>query len=151
MAGEPARGRVTYPGYEHVALEVEVERIEPERLFSFRWHPYAVDPKQDYSQEPATLVVFELEDLPEGTRLQGHRVRVRPAPARAARGSVPHELRRLGGAGQEHRDAMWASRSSRAAAAAIDQRRRFSRPWATRRGCASSPGSAGKARSRSLA
>lgn len=70
VAGRPARGRITHPGYEHVAFEVEVERIEPERLFSFRWHPYAVDPKKDYSQEPATLVVFELEEVPEGTRLK---------------------------------------------------------------------------------
>ncbi len=41
-----------------------------EQLFSFRWHPYAVDPKQDYSKEPTTLVVFELQDHPEGTRLK---------------------------------------------------------------------------------
>lgn len=70
VAGRPARGHVTYPGYEHLAFEVQVERIEPERLFSFRWHPYAVDPKKDYSQEPTTLVTFELEDVPEGTRLK---------------------------------------------------------------------------------
>ena len=69
-AGKPARGRITHPGYEHVAFEVEVERIEPERLFAFRWHPYAVDPKKDYSKEPTTLVVFELDEVPEGTRLR---------------------------------------------------------------------------------
>jgi uncharacterized protein YndB with AHSA1/START domain len=68
--GAPARGRITHPGYEHVTFEVQVERMEPERLFSLRWHPYAVDPKQDYSKEPTTLVVFELEDVPEGTRLR---------------------------------------------------------------------------------
>ena len=70
VAGRPARGRITHPGYEHLAFEVEVERIEPERLFSFRWHPYAVDPNKDYSKEPATLVVFELDEVPEGTRLR---------------------------------------------------------------------------------
>ena len=70
VAGRPARGRITHPGYEHVAFEVEVDRIEPERLFSFRWHPYAVDPDKDYSKEPATLVVFELDEVPEGTRLR---------------------------------------------------------------------------------
>jgi uncharacterized protein YndB with AHSA1/START domain len=70
VAGRPARGRITHPGYEHVAFEVEVERIEPERLFSFRWHPYAVDPKKDYSKEPTTLVVFELDEVPDGTRLR---------------------------------------------------------------------------------
>jgi uncharacterized protein YndB with AHSA1/START domain len=68
--GGPARGRITSPGYEHLILEVHVERMERERLFSFRWHPHAVDPKHDYSSEPTTLVVFELEDIPEGTRLK---------------------------------------------------------------------------------
>jgi uncharacterized protein YndB with AHSA1/START domain len=70
VAGQPARGRITHPGYEHLAFEVEVERIEPERLFSFRWHPYAVDPRKDYSKEPTTLVVFERDEVPEGTRLR---------------------------------------------------------------------------------
>lgn len=68
--GVPARGRITSPGYEHLTFEIQVERMEAERLFSFRWHPYAVDPKQDYSKEPTTLVVFELEEIPEGTRLK---------------------------------------------------------------------------------
>jgi uncharacterized protein YndB with AHSA1/START domain len=47
-----------------------VERMEPERLFSWRWHPYAVDPEQDYSSEPTTLVECELADVPGGTRLR---------------------------------------------------------------------------------
>lgn len=70
VPGAPAAGNSTYPGYEHLTFEVQVERMEPERLFSWRWHPYAVDPAQDYSQEPTTLVVFELEEIPEGTRLK---------------------------------------------------------------------------------
>ena len=69
VAGAHARGRITYPGYEHLTLDVLVERMEPERLFSFRWHPYAIDPHIDYTQEPTTLVLFELEDVPTGTRL----------------------------------------------------------------------------------
>jgi len=69
VAGQPVQGRITHPGYEHVVWNVVVERIEPERLFSFRWHPYAVDPKVDYSKEPATLVVFELKDDAGGTLL----------------------------------------------------------------------------------
>jgi uncharacterized protein YndB with AHSA1/START domain len=67
--GVAIRGHITYPGYEHVTMEVLVERIEPERLFSYRWHPYAVDPAVDYSSEPTTLVEFRLEEVPEGTRL----------------------------------------------------------------------------------
>jgi uncharacterized protein YndB with AHSA1/START domain len=70
VAGEPISGNITYPGYEHVVWNVVVERIEPERLLSFRWHPYAVDPNLDYSHEPTTLVMFELEDTPEGTLLR---------------------------------------------------------------------------------
>src|SRR5262245_43372235 len=68
-AGEPMEGTITHPGYEHLTMRLMVERIEPEQLFSFRWHPYAVDPKVDYSSEPTTLVEFRLEDAKEGTRL----------------------------------------------------------------------------------
>lgn len=67
--GATVRGKITHPGYEHLTMELEIERLEPERLLSFRWHPYAVDPEVDYSQEPTTLVVFELDDAPEGTLL----------------------------------------------------------------------------------
>jgi uncharacterized protein YndB with AHSA1/START domain len=69
VPGATLLGRITYPGYEHMTMEVLIERIEPERYFSFRWHPYAVDPKVDYSLEPMTLVEFTLEDVPGGTRL----------------------------------------------------------------------------------
>jgi uncharacterized protein YndB with AHSA1/START domain len=67
--GATVRGRITYPGYEHVIMEVVVERIEPQRLFSYRWHPYAVDPATDFAKEPTTLVEFRLDDAPGGTRL----------------------------------------------------------------------------------
>jgi uncharacterized protein YndB with AHSA1/START domain len=70
VPGSPAKGRITYPGYEHLVFEVFVERMDQERLFSFRWHPCAIDPREDYSKEPTTLVVFELEDVPGGTRLK---------------------------------------------------------------------------------
>jgi uncharacterized protein YndB with AHSA1/START domain len=67
--GQTVTGRVTYPGYEHVTFSVNVERMDPERLFSLRWHPAAVDPKVDYSKEPTTLVEFRLEDVKDGTML----------------------------------------------------------------------------------
>jgi uncharacterized protein YndB with AHSA1/START domain len=57
---EPVRG---------LAWRVSVERIEPMSFFSFRWHPYAIDPAHDYSREPMTLVTFELSDAEGGTRL----------------------------------------------------------------------------------
>ncbi len=69
VAGKRVTGRVTYPGYEHVTFEVAVERMDAERLFSFRWHPHAVDPEVDYSKEPTTLVEFRLEDAEGGTLL----------------------------------------------------------------------------------
>jgi len=67
--GVRLQGRVLHPGYEHVPFEITIERMEPERLFSWRWHPHAIDPKIDYSIEPTTLVVFELEATAEGTVL----------------------------------------------------------------------------------
>jgi len=60
--GGTVRGRITHPGYEHLTMEVVVDRIEPERYFSYRWHPYAIDPAVDYSQEPTTLVEFNLDE-----------------------------------------------------------------------------------------
>ncbi|MBN8922850.1 MAG: vanillate O-demethylase oxidoreductase VanB [Rhodanobacter sp. 68-29] len=70
VAGQTARGHITYPGYEHLMCEMQIERIEPERLFSYRWHPYAVDPAADYSREPTTLVEFTLEDGAGGILLR---------------------------------------------------------------------------------
>ena len=69
VPGEVSRGNVTYPGYEHLKWEAVVKAMEPERLFSFTWHPAAVDPKMDYSKEPQTLVEFRLEKTADGTRL----------------------------------------------------------------------------------
>jgi uncharacterized protein YndB with AHSA1/START domain len=69
IPGQPVSGRITYPGYEHLTMTVIVEAMEPERLFSYRWHPSATDLKVDYSTEPTTLVVFELKDVENGTLL----------------------------------------------------------------------------------
>jgi uncharacterized protein YndB with AHSA1/START domain len=59
-------GRITLQGFEHLTLELQIERVEPESYISYRWHPYAVDPDVDYSSEPTTLVEFRLEDAPGG-------------------------------------------------------------------------------------
>jgi uncharacterized protein YndB with AHSA1/START domain len=69
VPGEISRGHITYPGYEHVKWEAVVQKMEPERLFSYTWHPYAVEPKKDYSKETPTLVEFKLEKIPDGTLL----------------------------------------------------------------------------------
>src|SRR5207237_3853628 len=68
--GQISRGQITSPGYEHVKWEATVQKMEPERLFSFTWHPYAVDPNIDYSNEPQTLIEFTLEPIATGTRLR---------------------------------------------------------------------------------
>lgn len=70
VAGQVSRGHITYPGYEHLKWEAVVQSIEPEHLFSFTWHPYAVDPNFDYSKETPTLVEFQLEKTATGTLLR---------------------------------------------------------------------------------
>jgi uncharacterized protein YndB with AHSA1/START domain len=67
--GATLTGKITHKGYEDAPFELTVERIEPERLFSYRWHPYAHDPKVDYSKEPTTLVTFELKEAEDGVLL----------------------------------------------------------------------------------
>lgn len=67
--GATVRGTITQPGYEHVKMEILIDRIEPERYFSYRWHPYAIEPAVDYSAEPTTLVEFTLDETTSGTIL----------------------------------------------------------------------------------
>jgi uncharacterized protein YndB with AHSA1/START domain len=67
VPGARVRGPVTHPGYEHLMMDITIGDVQPERLFSWRWHPGGdshIDPS-----EPMTTVVFELEEVPEGTRL----------------------------------------------------------------------------------
>jgi len=71
VPGEWVRGHITHPGYEHLQFEARVHRVEAERLLSFHWHPYGIDPEVDYTQEEPTLVTFTLEDTADGgTRLR---------------------------------------------------------------------------------
>jgi uncharacterized protein YndB with AHSA1/START domain len=55
--------------YEGHPFEMTIEQLDPERLFSFRWHPFAVDRDVDYSNEPTTLVEFSLEEVANGVML----------------------------------------------------------------------------------
>ena len=68
-AGREAVGQITHPGFEHVRWRAVIQRIEPETLFSFTWHPYAIDPSVDYSHETPTLVEFRLSPTATGTLL----------------------------------------------------------------------------------
>jgi uncharacterized protein YndB with AHSA1/START domain len=69
VAGKASGGNITWPGYEHNRMEVVVQKMEPERYFSYTWHPYAIDPKVDYSNETPTLVEFTLKKIGNGTLL----------------------------------------------------------------------------------
>jgi uncharacterized protein YndB with AHSA1/START domain len=69
VAGQVSRGQLTFPGYEHLQMEVVVQKIEPEHFFSYTWHPFAIDPEVDYSKETPTLVEFRLEKSAKGTLL----------------------------------------------------------------------------------
>jgi uncharacterized protein YndB with AHSA1/START domain len=55
--------------YDGLPFEITIDQMQPERLFSFRWHPGAVEPGVDYSAEPTTLVVFSLEKVADGVML----------------------------------------------------------------------------------
>src|SRR5262245_66298741 len=57
-AGQATQGHITYPGYEHVIFDVQIERLKPERLMSWRWHTAAVEPSVDYSKDTTTVVLF---------------------------------------------------------------------------------------------
>ena len=69
LPGQVSTGHITYPGYEHLKWNAVVQKMEAERLFSFTWHPYAVDQSVDYSKEEPTLVEFRLEPAEGGTVL----------------------------------------------------------------------------------
>lgn len=69
VLGEVSRGHITVPGYEHVLWEARIVRMDAPNRFAYTWHPYAIDPKIDYSDEPQTLVEFELEAIDGGARL----------------------------------------------------------------------------------
>jgi uncharacterized protein YndB with AHSA1/START domain len=67
--GARVLGKLTITGFDHLTTEMVVERVDPETLFSYRWHPYAIDPQVDYSNEPTTLVEFRLQEVAGGTHL----------------------------------------------------------------------------------
>lgn len=67
VEGTTVKGFITHKDYEHFKLDFQIEKIEAERYFAYRWHPYPSDPNYDYSKDPRTLVEFTLEDVPGGT------------------------------------------------------------------------------------
>ena len=69
IPGQTSTGFITWPGYEHLKWEAVVQKIEPEHIFSFTWHPFAIDPNRDYSAETPTLVEFTLKPSNNATIL----------------------------------------------------------------------------------
>ncbi len=67
--GVTVKGTITSEGYEGTPFELAVERMEPPSLFSWRWHPYAIEPDVDYSAEEPTLVVCRLDETSGSTAL----------------------------------------------------------------------------------
>jgi uncharacterized protein YndB with AHSA1/START domain len=67
--GARLTGRLTSHGHERLTLEIVVERVEPEHLLSYRWHPSPVESGVDYAAEPMTLVEFHLTEVADGTQL----------------------------------------------------------------------------------
>jgi len=69
VPGKPVSGQILYPGFEHLKMTVHTERVEPESVLAFKWHPHAIDQKVDYSKEPMTVVTFTLAEKDGGTQL----------------------------------------------------------------------------------
>jgi uncharacterized protein YndB with AHSA1/START domain len=67
--GRRTRAQMTACGHEHVWFDIVIERMEPQDMLSYRWHPYAVDPAVDYAKEQPTLVTFTLKDAPGNATL----------------------------------------------------------------------------------
>lgn len=69
VEGKVASGLILHKGMEHIELKMTIQKLQPESLFSFTWHPYAINPKADYSHEKPTLVEFHLAQTLQGTSL----------------------------------------------------------------------------------
>jgi uncharacterized protein YndB with AHSA1/START domain len=69
LPGQRVTGRVKLPEHKDLRFEMTIERMDAPEHLSLRWHPYAIDPKVDYSGEPPTLVEFRLKEVPGGTQV----------------------------------------------------------------------------------
>ena len=85
VPGAEVSGQITIRDYDHVTMTIWIETMEPERFFSFRWHPYAIEPGVDYAAEPTTLVSFTLEDSGQGSGSRSSSRASMPSRSRAAR------------------------------------------------------------------
>ena len=103
VAGEISRGQITYPGYEHIKWQAIVQKMEPERLFSFTW-PHSFEPDADILKEPTTLIEFRLEPIEGGTLLTLTESGFENLPGDTRLGVIPQKRRRLDRTDEEHRE-----------------------------------------------
>ena len=122
-------GRLTITGYEDVTMEVLIEKIEPEGYFSYRWHPYAVDPTVDYTAEPTTLVEFRLVETAGGTAITITESGFDRLPA--SRRAEAFRMNEAGGPVSPKARGL-----CRLVGVRLRSRRRYSPPWATPPGSA---------------
>ncbi len=101
--GARVSGNDHLPRLRAPAMDITIERVEPERLFSYRWHPVRDRSRVDYSAEPTTLVEFRLEEVPGGTQLTVIESGFDRLPAGPSRRGLPDERGRLGRAAPERR------------------------------------------------
>ena len=91
VAGKPIGGQITHPGYEHLRMEIVIKAIELETLFSYTWHPYAVDPKVDYTQGAVYAGGVSIAGNSRRDFADGNGVRLRKDSQRAAGRGLPQE------------------------------------------------------------
>src|SRR3546814_12162650 len=87
--GRQSTGHITYPGYEHIRWHSVVQEMVPERLFPFPWHPYAIEPGVDDSDDPPPLAGFRLAPLAAGPALTVPRSRFCRSPANRRDAALP--------------------------------------------------------------
>ena len=89
VQGETVSWNITYPGYEHLMIDIEIVEVTLERTFAYRWHPYAIDPKVDYSSEPIDARHLHARIDGDGKDAHDRRVGLRQHPAASPRRGVP--------------------------------------------------------------
>ena len=69
--GALSTGMMTYSGCgsEHMPWRAVIDRMDHERLLSFRWHDFDESSGVDISEQPMTRVEFRLEAIKGGTLL----------------------------------------------------------------------------------
>ena len=128
--------------YEGLVFEIVIDRMESEKLFSFKWHPYAVERDVDYSVEPMTLIVFDLQEAENGVMLTITESGFDTIPLERRAKAFAANGGGLGNGGQITGGISWPTALTEVGWPTGRTQRRSSRRWAMKPGCASSSASA---------